>query len=196
MIQGDEEPDQLDARTEVELYTEVISNSVLGWSIFVDTAIESNIYRVARETYGAQKAARIALFRLYLESFTLQERKELLENPDYFLQYAFGVVRELYPPHPKNRKTIVHNRLIFFISIRQFLEAERRISRHRFEEAVQILRAASQMSRSVEDIVRARDLYREFQFRVAAQRNLDWIDSFDVLPLEVENAGDRNKPAL
>ncbi|MBI38650.1 MAG: hypothetical protein CMF59_03560 [Leptospiraceae bacterium] len=189
MATGEEEPEVKSRELDTNLYTEVISNSIVGWSLFVDTAIESNIYRVARESYDPQKAARIALFRLYLEGFTPAERKNLLEKPDYFLQYAFGVVRELYPPHPKNRRTILHNRLVFMTSIRQFLDRERRMSMGRFKEAAQILRAASQMSRSVEEIVRARDLYREFQFRIASQRNQEWLNSFEVLPLELLSQG-------
>lgn len=185
MRTGEEEPERQHLEPDTDLYAEVISNSILGWSLFVDTAIESNIYQVARESYPPQKAARIALFRLYLESFTPAERQELLEKPDYFLQYAFGVVRELYPPHPKNRRTIVHNRLVFMSSIRQFLDSERQISAHRCREASQILRAASQLSRSVEEIVRARDLYKEFQFRIAAQRDQEWLYSFEALPLEL-----------
>ena len=116
MVTGEEEPEVRSGEPDTNLYREVISNSVIGWSLFVDTAIESNIYSVARESYDPQKAARIALFRLYLEGFNPEERKNLLEKPDYFLQYAFGVVRELYPPHPKNRRTILHNRLVFMTS--------------------------------------------------------------------------------
>ncbi|HBS03814.1 MAG TPA: hypothetical protein DEA96_02540 [Leptospiraceae bacterium] len=193
MVTGEEEPEVRSGEPDTNLYREVISNSVIGWSLFVDTAIESNIYSVARESYDPQKAARIALFRLYLEGFNPEERKNLLEKPDYFLQYAFGVVRELYPPHPKNRRTILHNRLVFMTSVRQFLDRERRMSMDRFKEAAQILRAASQMSRSVEEIVRARDLYREFQFRIAAQRNEEWLNSFEVLPLELKTPD--NQPA-
>jgi hypothetical protein len=175
--EGRTEPDQ-------KTYTEVIANSVLGWSLFVDTALESNIYREARDAMGSENAARIALFRLYLECFTEPERTTLLENSDYFLQYAFGVVRELYPPHPKTRHTIHHNRVVFMTSVRQFLVSERRLSTDRYREACKILRAISLMSRSVEEIVRARDLYREFQFRIAAQRNLDWVQPWNALPLE------------
>ncbi|MCB1137953.1 MAG: hypothetical protein KDK23_04320 [Leptospiraceae bacterium] len=183
MNQGEE--DRVAGEPDLSLFTEVISYSVLGWSLFVDTAIESNIYRVAREAMGPEVAARITLFRLYLEGFTELERQKLLEDPDYFLQYAFGVVRELYPPHTKNRRTIQHNRMVFMGSIRRFLESERKISVHRCHEAARILKAASCMARSVEEIVRARDQYREFNFRIAAQRNLQWLPGTDPLPLQL-----------
>ena len=183
MNQGEE--DRVAGEPDLSLFTEVISYSVLGWSLFVDTAIESNIYRVARESMGPEAAARITLFRLYLEGFTASERQKLLEQPDYFLQYAFGVVRELYPPHTKNRRTIHHNRMVFMGSLRRFLNSERKISADRCHEAARILKAASRMSRSVEEIVRARDQYREFSFRIAAQRNLEWLPGTDPLPLQL-----------
>lgn len=183
MQKGEEDSEAESTKAELELYTEAISNSVMGWSLFVDTALESNIYHVAREAMGLHSAARIALFRLYLEGFTPEERERLLDDPDYFLQYAFGVVRELYPPHTKNRATILHNRLIFLSSVRRFLAAEKKISQQRYKEALQILRATSGLSRSVEDIVRARDEYKEFRFRIASQKNLEWVPSYDPLPL-------------
>ena len=52
MNQGEE--DRVAGEPDLSLFTEVISYSVLGWSLFVDTAIESNIYRVAREAMGPE----------------------------------------------------------------------------------------------------------------------------------------------
>ncbi|MCB1165241.1 MAG: hypothetical protein KDK37_00480 [Leptospiraceae bacterium] len=182
--EGENETEQSIAETEQRLYMDVIESMVLGWSVFVETGIESNIDKEALASMGPAKAARVALFRLYLEGFTEEERNILLEDPDTFLRYAFGVVRELYPPHPKNKATIHHNRVAFMNSIRRFLLQERAVSRSRYREACNILKAASKMSRSVEEIARARDLYREFQFRVAAQKNLDPLRPWNALELE------------
>lgn len=149
-------PEQLD---------QIVRASMEGWRLFICAGLEAALYEHARERLGPQRAAAITLLHLYLCAFTADERRELERDPERFQHYAFGFIRELFPPRPKNQAYRQFSRAIFIGAMKQLLEEQRARGRAAMQDARMLMRAMLRLCTSAESILETWDLYREYCFR-------------------------------
>lgn len=152
---------------EEQRINEIIDCSVEAWYLFIKTGLESPFYTQAREHIESREAARITLFNIYLETFPEDYRQRLLEDVDTFLFYARGFIQELSPFAVAGQQDAPLARRISLATVRRLVRELKQdsVTRNHYE----FLRAAVDLSRSVDSITETWDSFKEYKFRIFPQ---------------------------
>lgn len=147
----------------VDRLASIARSSMEGWRCFLESGRRSPLYQRSRGWIGGQRAARITLLGLYLETLSAQERNRLEEDAEGFLNAAYGFVREMVTPRPKNEANRRYARIVFCEAMRALLREQANPPAR--EEAATFLRAMLELCSDAAAIVAAWDDLREFRYR-------------------------------
>ncbi len=171
-----------------EQIQEIVQASMEGWTVFIETGLDSEFYREASGRVGEVRAARITLLYFYLNTYSLEEQERLEHDVEFFLQHAARFLREVHPMHtnPPEFRTAsrrVFQRAMHGIFRRRLADASVRATRrfdldedlHRFDlpridlDAHAFMRGMLKLMSSVDAVIDAYDDYREYMFRFYPQ---------------------------
>ncbi|MBX7056852.1 MAG: hypothetical protein K1X75_02210 [Leptospirales bacterium] len=139
----------------------IAQSSMEGWRCFLESGRNSSLYRQSLAAVGKERAARIALLELYLETLTLEERRRLESNGENFWNAAYCFVREMVTPRLKNGANRNFARSIFGAAMRRLLAEEGQLEQRR--EAALFLRAMIDLCSDANAIVAAWQDCRQYQ---------------------------------
>lgn len=135
-----------------------------AWMLFIRTGLNSEYYGRIRARQPSALAAQLTLLHLFIASFETGEQSRLLEDPEYYLRYVRGWMRELVPPKSNNAEYRERARCVYFRAMRILLgrsNPQGRASRPWQNDAHAFIRALTRMSSSEETCLTAWQLYRK-----------------------------------
>lgn len=170
-----------------EQVREIVEASMEGWTVFIETGLDSRFYREASARVGEGRAARITLLYFYLNTYSLEEQERLEHDVEWFLHHAAAFLREIYPKHANPPEFHAASRRVFQRAMhgifrRRVSDASVRPARkreledlHNFDQpridpdAHAFMRGMLTLLSSVNAIIDAYDDYREYMFRFYPQ---------------------------
>ena len=139
-----------------------------AWRVFMEAGLSSSFYYTAREHLEPFDAAAITLLKSYLDTFFPRDRALVEGDPDCFYRYASAFLREISMPELAHAPELPARRLLM-ARARKLCKQWKPAGSTASVDRRAFIAAMLRMCASLECIIHARDVYKEYMFRIYPQ---------------------------